>query len=305
MIGGVILSLLLLSLVLVLNASRIGPLETCLENCSRHPPQAGNELLVMNLNMLHGYPEFDRLPERIDLLVNQINHLGPDLVTLQEVPWTRVTGSTAKYLAEQTGMNYVYLPANGNRWTIFFAEGEAILSRYPLNDIDYVELQPKAGFFEHRVALKATAVTPSGDIQIVSTHLTNGDHEINQAQTNDLYNYATALDESVLILGGDFNAVEDTPQIKFLSDSWIDTYRRSNPLSEGLTCCAEPLHEPNIDSQLEKRIDYIFLVSNEDMAVDIVDSHLVMNLPISSGEERSWVSDHIGILTTFKFPAIR
>jgi endonuclease/exonuclease/phosphatase family metal-dependent hydrolase len=305
LVGIVLLSLLLLSLVFVLNASRVGPLETCLESCSRHYPQAEHELQVMNLNMLHGYPEFDRLPQRIDLLADQINLIGPDVVTLQEVPWTRMTGSTARYIAQQTGMNYVYLPANGNRWTIFFAEGEAILSRYPLKDLAYVELQPRAGFFEHRVALKAIATTPFGEIQIISTHLTNGAPEINLAQTKALFDYATAFDDGVLIIGGDFNAQENSSQTRLLTSTWIDTYRRSNHQGQGLTCCAEPLYGTNIDSQLEKRIDYIFLVSNEEMAVEIVESQLVMDHPIGSGEERTWVSDHIGILTTFKISTTR
>jgi endonuclease/exonuclease/phosphatase family metal-dependent hydrolase len=300
LIGIILFVILILILVFLFNASRVGSLEACLVDCSISSPLFSNEVKIMNLNMLHGHPDFEYLSNRIDLLVEQIINLSPDIITLQEVPWTTTTRSTAKYLAERTGMNYIYLPANGNRWAIFFAEGEAILSKYPLKEVEFRELFPQAGFFEHRVALKATALTPFGEIQIVTTHLTNGDPNINQNQAIDLYNFVSDIDNGVVIVSGDFNAREESPQISFLSDSWIDTYRDSNPSGRGLTCCAELLSGLDIDSKMEKRIDYLFLVPDEDLDNKIVDSILVLDHPFGIDNEQLWISDHIGILTTIE-----
>jgi endonuclease/exonuclease/phosphatase family metal-dependent hydrolase len=84
---------------------------------------------ILSLNMLHGHPRFVDLTSRLDLIATEITRLGADIIMLQEVPWTLQHGNAAAWLAEQTGMNYLYLRANGGRWTIFFEEGEAILSR--------------------------------------------------------------------------------------------------------------------------------------------------------------------------------
>ena len=159
---------------------------------------------------------------------------------------------------QSLGLNYVYLRANGNRWAILFEEGEAILSRYPLRGVSFVELEPRAGFFEHRVALKATAETPRGDVDIIVTHLTHGDPQVNRGQVEALKEFVErAAAGRPTIVAGDFNALEDSSQVAGLG--WIDTYRASNPDDPGLTCCVDDLAAGPAES-LEKRIDYVFLV---------------------------------------------
>jgi hypothetical protein len=97
------------------NASRIGPLESCLSSCSHFDPAVDNHLRFLNFNMLHGFPQFDNLRNRVDSIAEEINRLSPDIACLQEVPWTVHTGSVAKKISARTRMNYVYLPVNGNR----------------------------------------------------------------------------------------------------------------------------------------------------------------------------------------------
>jgi endonuclease/exonuclease/phosphatase family metal-dependent hydrolase len=293
-------SISVLVVIWVLSASRIGPVETCLTACTRYHTEESNQFVVLNLNILHGYPEFDHLSERLDLIANQILLLEPDFVTLQEVPWTWNTRSAAKYLSEKSGMNYVYLPANGNRCAILFSEGEAILSKYPLKDVEYRELKPRAGFFEHRVALKVTAIVPGGEIHLISTHLTNSEPKINQKQTQNLYQMVSSLSGRPVIVAGDFNAREDSIQIKYLSDNWIDTFRQSNPHDPGPTCCVDVLTGPNIDTELEKRIDFIFLVPEAKPTTRVLESKRVFTLPYSVEKSQLWASDHIGIISSFE-----
>jgi endonuclease/exonuclease/phosphatase family metal-dependent hydrolase len=78
--------------------------------------------------MLHGFPTFHRLGERLELIVDEARRLDADVVLLQEVPWTPAMGGVAEALAARLAMNHVYLRANGNRGAILFEEGEAILS---------------------------------------------------------------------------------------------------------------------------------------------------------------------------------
>ncbi len=288
--------LLLLIAVWVLNASRPGSrAEGCPEGCATAAARTEGSLRVLSLNLLHGFPRFEQLDARLELIAAEIRRLDPDLVCLQEVPWH--WGSAARALAQSTGLNYLFLRANGNRWTILFEEGEAILSRYPLRDAAVTELQASAGPFEHRVALQATAVTPWGDLRVVSTHLTHGDPAVNEAQVASLIAFVAAGDASApAIVAGDFNAQEDSPQIQALrAVGWIDTYRAAQPHDPGHTCCIDDLTDPN--QILDKRIDYIFLLSGGE-SVSVVDSRVILNLPASSGDGWLWASDHAGLLTT-------
>ena len=287
----------LLLVVWVLNASRVGSRpQGCPQGCSTAASRNDSRLRVMSLNVLHGYPRFERLPERLDLIAAEIRRQKADLVCLQEVPWTASLGSGAGYLARRTGLNYLYLRANGNRRAIFFEEGEAILSRYPLTNPTFVELEPRAGRFEHRVALHTTVVTPWGDIEVFVTHLTNGDPEINRGQLASLVAFVAATDSEPAIVAGDFNAQEDSPQIQALPSHWIDTYRALVPEGEGFTCCIDDLKQGPTEP-LEERIDYIFLIPGLEQQVRVLDSRRVLDraFPVDGGWQ--WASDHVGLLT--------
>lgn len=297
----IVLFIVVLLTLLILNVSRSGLLvEGCLQGCSNSDfhAEADEILSVMSLNMLHGFPKFEFLPQRLDLVADEILQYSPDIVCLQEVPWTLKTGLAAKYLAERTGMNYVYYRANGNRWSILFEEGEAILSRYPLADPVFQELQPPAGFFEQRVVLGAKVITPMEDIQVFVTHLTNKDAEINLAQTTSLLAYAEEAGNHSKIIAGDFNAEEDSPQIQLVTQSWYDAYRVANPSEQGFTCCVDEINQPAADN-FDKRIDYIFFDPDELQSMIVKESKILFTEPSRSGNDWLYASDHAGILTYF------
>jgi endonuclease/exonuclease/phosphatase family metal-dependent hydrolase len=286
--------LALAALVWVLSASRPGAqVEGCPQGCSAGQGQGGM-LRVMSLNVLHGYPRFEHLTRRLDLVADEIRRQDADIVCLQEVPWTRQLGSGADYLSRLVRMNYLYLRANGNRRTIFFEEGEAILSRYPLKDAAFVELKPPAGFFEHRVALHASAATPWGDVDVFVTHLTHGDPGVNQNQAASLLAFVEAAAGNVAVVAGDLNAMPDSPQIEILAQEWVDTYRAANPADEGLTCCIDELHAEG--EPLEKRIDYLFLVSDGGQGVEVNGAWRVLARPFRVGDGWQWASDHVGVV---------
>jgi endonuclease/exonuclease/phosphatase family metal-dependent hydrolase len=285
----------------LLNVSRPGTrVEGCPEGCATSGTRRDGPLRVLSLNLLHGFPRFEHLDQRLELVVDAIRRHDPDLVCLQEVPWH--WGSVARDLAERTGLNHLYLRANGNRWTLLFEEGEAILSRYPLREASFVELEPRAGTFEHRVALGATAVTPWGDVRVHVTHLTHGDASVNEAQASALADFVDRLAGMPALVAGDFNAREDSPQIQILlsgemsrGTGWIDTYRAVHPADPGHTCCVDDLRRP--DEALEQRIDYIFYVPGTTPG-RVVGSQRILDRAASTGEGWLWASDHAGLLTT-------
>jgi endonuclease/exonuclease/phosphatase family metal-dependent hydrolase len=251
-------------------------------------------LRVMSLNVLHGFPRFEHLRQRLDRIAGEIRRQEVDIACLQEVPWTPHLGSAARYLARETGMNHIYLRANGNRWAILFEEGEAILSRYPLRQVAFRELGPRASLFEHRVVLRATAITPGGEVTVYVTHLTHGDPEVNRAQLASLVAYVTQAGDGPSIVAGDLNATEDVLQVA--AADWLDTFRVARPDDPGYTCCVDDL-SAKTDCTLAKRIDYVFWVSGAE-AVRVADSRRALNqaAPLDGGW--LWASDHVGVLTT-------
>jgi len=283
----------------VLNASRPGVrVRGCPEGCSTAGVRQEGPLRVMSLNVLHGHPDFENLAGRLDTIAAEIRRLDADIVCLQEVPWTLRLGCVAQILAERTGLNHIGVRANGNRWAILFEEGEAILSRYPLRDVAVSELSPRAGFFEHRVALRATADTPWGDVRVFVAHLTDGEEEINRGQAASLFAFVDASGPGLAVVAGDFNAREDSPQVRKLAGQWLDTYRVAHPDldDEGYTCCVDNL-AGGPGEPLEKRIDYLFLVPEPGRETPVVASRRVLDEPHPTGSGYQWASDHVGLLT--------
>ncbi len=295
------LIVILLASVFLVNVSKAGRAPSgCPIGCSRSEIRDDNILRLMSLNVLHGYPEFAYLRQRMSLIAQEILELDVDIVALQEVPSTRGFEDGSQFLAMETGMNYLYLRANGNRPLIGFEEGIAILSKYDLVEPSFTELGPQAGFFEHRVALGVTSRTPQGDLDIVVSHLTNGDHELNLGQANNLEEFVLNTRKRPVIVAGDFNASENSAQIAHLSGQWTDVYRAYQAEDPGLTCCVNNLKAPPSEP-LEERIDYVFLIQGTQGNIRIRDVELMANEPQSVDNGWLWLSDHIGLVVTLEF----
>lgn len=293
-----LLILVILLILFVFNASIPGRgVEGCPQGCSIQSVRSAGPLRIVNLNLLHGFPDFKELRLRLELIAAEIRRLDADVVLLQEVPWTNATGNGAQFLAQQLGYNYLYYRAEGNRRLIFFETGQAILSRFPLIDPIYSVLPPRAGFFEPRVALGVTAATPLGEVTFFVVHLTNKNTDplINRGQAAALKEFVEDNATGLTVVGGDFNAVEDSPQIVDLSSSWVDAYRKLHPDDPGFTCCIDNL-TAGPGEPLEKRIDYIFMLAAGENDPQIVSAWHAFDQPFSIGSGWQWASDHTGLL---------
>jgi len=287
-----------LGLVAAFTASASQPgqrVEGCPVGCAAGSARREGPLRVVSLNMLHGFPDFRDLPRRMGLIAEGIRRQDADVVLLQEVPWTSATGNAAAALAGELGFNHIYYRASGNHYLIFFEEGEAILSRYPLKDPAFIKLSPRVDLFERRVALAATALTPWGEVTFVVTHLTDKAPPKNYGQAESLQKFVEALPGDFRVVAGDFNAQEDSPQIHLLASTWIDAFRVANPGEAGLTCCIDDLAAAP-EEPLEKRIDYLFLVSRSGKHSRVLSASRVFSEPFLAGSGWHWASDHVGLL---------
>lgn len=276
---------LLLLVVWLGNVSTVGEPEGCPVGCTSAAERTPGALRVMNLNVLHGFPTFAHLSERLDLVADEIIRRDADIVLLEEVPWALGIGSGSERLAKLTGLNHLALRANGNRFAIGFEEGSVILSRYPLVDAARIELEPSAGPFEHRIALAATADSDWGPIRVVVAHLSGAD-AVNGSQAADLVDWVAAQPQPVLI-GGDFNAVPGSATYRGLP--WTDLYRSVHPDDPGFTCCGNELTAPP-PAALAARIDYLFAIGLEAETAEVV-----LAEPIAIGDGWLRASDHAGL----------
>ncbi len=265
----------------------------CLTACASAGERPPGALRVLTINVLHDFPRFTALRARLDRIAAEIRRLDADVVCVQEASWTPSLGDGARYLAERSGLNHVYVRANGERRFILFDEGEAVLSRFPLRDAGFAELLPRAGFFERRVVLHAVAESPFGPLHLFSTHLTNGDPAARRGQAASLRAFVEGKTDGVAIVGGDFNAHPDAPEIASLAALWIDTQRAAPEP----TCCVDGLRA-GPDEPLEERIDYLFAIPARDRRVEVRAAQPVLASPERDGGGWLWASDHVGLFAS-------
>lgn len=209
---------------------------------------------MISANLCHDWPRHRRLLPRLEAFAALVDRERADLLLLQEV--ARTPGFFADdWLAERLGMAYIYARANGHR-QIGFEEGLAVLSRFPLEDPQVIELNQGKDLFVHRLALTANVKSPGGDILAGSVHLSLRTKR-NKRQIASLHKWVEgAARRRMVLVGGDFNASEDSQQIRRTQALWLDTFRTKRPDQDGAT--------HGLEGVLgfisgKRRIDYIFM----------------------------------------------
>ncbi|MEX2282772.1 MAG: endonuclease/exonuclease/phosphatase family protein, partial [Gemmatimonadota bacterium] len=107
--------------------------------------------------------------------------------------------------------------------------------------------------YEPRVGLYAQVRTPTGRLHILNTHLDPAaEPTYRHQELIRLLAFArrTVPEAEPLILGGDLNARDDTPDIAALTLTFTDAWRRCGDDGPGHTF---PAHAP------DRRIDYLLL----------------------------------------------
>lgn len=218
-----------------------------------HPPL--NELVIVSANLWHDWPRHRLLDERLEAFARLMDRETPHILLLQEVVRKPDMAADA-WLAERMGMEHVYTRANGHYGIVGFEEGLAVFSKFPIEDTHLCRLTPANSRFVNRWALAAKLATPLGSIWGVSVHLSMRRRR-NQAQLHHLRSWVDAIaTNQPAVIGGDFNARENTPQIGNAQSWWTDPFRHLHPRADGTT---HALRGPGGLTFFRNRLDYLFL----------------------------------------------
>jgi endonuclease/exonuclease/phosphatase family metal-dependent hydrolase len=263
----------------------------------------------VTLNVLHGGPlsgwsgNGQHLETRLDLVSEALVALDPDVVALQEASSGPRRGEVASRLAGRLGLNHVYAPASmrlfDSAWLnraaaalMRFAEGPAILSRFPIARWEAHRLPGCGRRLEPRVLLFAELDTPRGPLPVFSTH-TAGDPCHTRAVAALVRERRRDLPG---VLMGDLNAVESSAAIAALAADagFVDAFRAVRPDEPGSTVW-QPVTSPQ--RRAFRRVDYVFIAPGHAFPGAILDSRVVVDVPgrLPDGAPL-WPSDHYGVL---------
>jgi endonuclease/exonuclease/phosphatase family metal-dependent hydrolase len=264
---------------------------------------------AVTLNLLHGGPlselrgDDQDLDRRLDMVAAELGALRPDVVGLQEASVGRKRGDVAERLAGRLGLHVVRTTARMHwfpypelnrfaRWVLGFAEGPAILSRFPIRRWEIHGL-PRCGRpLDPRALIYAELDTPWGALPVFSTHTSND--TCHTRRVAELVQERRAALPALLM--GDFNAVEDAPPITALTREagFVDAFRTANPGAAGPTVW-QRVEAP--EATVRRRVDYLFLVAGTATPGRVLASRVVLDQPGRGADGRSlWPSDHYGVL---------
>jgi endonuclease/exonuclease/phosphatase family metal-dependent hydrolase len=146
-----------------------------------------SRLRVLTYNLLHDGPWsgfFEcgtHLEERLDMTIQELQWLQPDVIALQEASDSRKHGNVPQRIADALGYQMVFEPATQHIFgvglldrliaaAIGFKEGPAILSRYPIVASEVYDLPRCQRRMDPRILLRAEINAPDGPIQVFSAH---------------------------------------------------------------------------------------------------------------------------------------
>jgi len=210
---------------------------------------------ILTANLWHDWPRQRKFRERLECFVELVQKEAVDILLLQEL--ARIKDfKTDEWLADQLGMAYVYSRANGHASEIGFEEGLAVFSRFPINKPRLVQLSDHKNPFVRRIALGTSIEVYGGNLLAFTVHLGINGRQ-NESQFCRLINWVEEQSGSVpAVIGGDFNARENTSQIRHAQNSWQDSFREINPDDDGFT---HEIQWPWGGTLTRSRLDYLFL----------------------------------------------
>jgi endonuclease/exonuclease/phosphatase family metal-dependent hydrolase len=203
---------------------------------------------------------------RAEAIARTLDELRPDLVCLQEV-WQEGDQNQAALLASRLGLQHAFAT---DRTEAGVDQGVALLSRWPLAEIECRPLPVPPGVEQRNVALRAVVQGPRGPLLLATTHLIAYPHrsDARELQVRALVEFLSERKRQppTSNVGGDFNAAPDSDEVRLLTGrrppalpGWVflDARHTARDESPGYTKVktnpnSAPLLLPNL------RWDYIF-----------------------------------------------
>lgn len=268
------------------------------------------KISVMTLNIWNDQGPW---PDRARIIRQEIGTLKPDLIGFQEI----LRGAGVDLLEEVlagTSYHRDFVVAAESWPRSGVVAGNAIASRWPISDRAELVLPNEDGY-EKRAALYCTIESPFGPLCFGTTHLNwRFDHGvIRERQVVALADHLMSMCASIEfppILTGDFNAIPESSEIRYLkglqslqgkSVFLRDAWACAGDGSAGLTLSRRNPYVPHW-LEPDRRIDYIFVGPPQpDGTGDILSCKIVC----ASEQMGVWPSDHFGLYAELRAESIR
>lgn len=263
---------------------------------------------VVTFNVFHGGPFSNltgndgNLEARLQMAVEELRALEPDIVGLQEASIGRRRGNVAERLAQALGLHHVHAPSTRRVlgspllgrllvWLLDFDEGPAILSRFPIVESEIYDLPRCLRRLDPRVALRAAVATPAGRLQVFSTHTSPAECQV------DRVGEIVRAHQGPLpvILAADFNFPPEAKVVQRLTaQGFLDAFSSANPGEKGATVF-QRLHVASPTAT--RRVDYVFALPGSELTARVHSSRVILNAPrrLDDGTHL-WPSDHYGVV---------
>lgn len=240
---------------------------------------------VLTYNIWHDQEDW---PARLNLMVEELDRLRPDVIMLQEVLQNENLPNQAATLAYRLGyedFHFVSVNAEGapKRY------GNAILSRHPILETGERKLEPRN---DYRTAAYARIDVGGRPVSVYSTHLhySGGGPgtEVRQRQIEDLLDFIELTKgDAPVVIGGDFNAKPDTAELELVTSRYGDAFAAVVQPGDVTTLNTAKGHTA-------RRIDYVYAGPE----LDPLRAEIVLD---EVGPDSLWASDHFGVLATLGF----
>jgi endonuclease/exonuclease/phosphatase family metal-dependent hydrolase len=249
------------------------------------PEDQRTSLSVLTLNI---WFDSGNWPARFALILEQIRALDPDIIGLQEVIQRATLDNQAQQLADSLGYYYYFGSVDPEDRDQRF--GNAIVSRYPIEEANFRALQPLNAF---RKAVHVRVRVDGNVVDVYNTHLHNPP-DAGDTRRQQIAGILDFIEETnsggVTLLMGDFNANPDWDEMEVAYEAFADVYPlfHANHLDPEHTTLNHHL------GHQQRRIDYIFFEENE--RVTPLSAEVVLDQPDQDGV---YPSDHFGVLAVF------
>lgn len=269
----------------------------------RFGPLIETRLHVLTWNL---WGRFGPWEARLDAIAGTLAESGADLVALQEV-WDASGRNQATELASALGFSDAY----AGRFTIDGVTiGNAVLSRWPIVDLECRMLPAPPELEELRVVLRARIDGPRGPIQVYTTHL-NWRFEqsaVRQEQVRAIAGFVAETADAEgppPILAGDMNAAPDADEIRMLTGRtappvpdlvFHDAWEAAGNVDAGFTW-TNANRWARRDLEPDRRIDYVFVGWPRRGGAGHVTSCRLVGAPVDGLDP----SDHLGVLATLRY----
>ena len=269
----------------------------------RFGPLIETRLSVLTWNL---WGRFGPWEARLDAITTTLRACGADVLTLQEV-WEADGRNEAAEVAGALGFSHAY----AGRFTIDGVTiGNAIVSRWPIVDVESRPLPAPPEQEELRVVVRAAIDGPRGRLQVYTTHLNwrFEDSAVRQEQVRSIVRFvAETCGDAVCppILAGDMNAVPNADEIRMLTGrsappvDWLvfhDAWEAAGNSAPGFTW-TNANRWAQRDLEPDRRIDYVFVGWPGRGGVGHVTSCRLIGEPVNGLDP----SDHLGVLATLRY----